>query len=210
MMQLRHSTVPPRLTIDLEAAIESQKTKIPSLWKRSTLQHRILWTVVTKWTLLWFKVFVLMTVLVHRHHQQAELQNQESLTFHKLGATLTCWCLVSLSDSFLKKPQSLLCHYFDVAFLVKILLLCVQVVQFLVQWLNEQLEILRKSLGIAVFPEPTLSRADVVQHILDFVAVRLPNAVHEDWVLYENHILVRLASILLMLLPLPRARFASW
>ena len=32
-MQLTASPVPPKLTIDLEAAIESQKTKIPSLSK---------------------------------------------------------------------------------------------------------------------------------------------------------------------------------
>ena len=60
------------------------------------------------------------------------------------------------------------CHYSDV---VEVLLLFVEVVQFLVQWLIEQLEILQTSLNIAVFPEPILSTA-VVQRILDFVVAQ--------------------------------------
>ena len=59
--------------------------------------------------------------------------------------------------------------------------LLVEVDQFLVQWLNQQLEILQTFLNIAVFPERILSSADVAQHILDlFVAKRLPRVVHED------------------------------
>ena len=38
----------------------------------------------------------------------------------------------------------------------------------MVQWLNEQLEILEKIRAIAVSPTPILSSADVVQRFLDF------------------------------------------
>ena len=63
---------------------------------------------------------------------------------------------------------------------MEVLLPCVEVDQFLVQRLVEQLEI-PASLDIAVFPEPILSSADVVQRILDFVvAQRLPCVVHGD------------------------------
>ena len=47
----------------------------------------------------------------------------------------------------------------DVPLLVEILLLIVEFDQFLVQRLIEQLEILRASPDIAVFPEPILSSA---------------------------------------------------
>ena len=50
--------------------------------------------------------------------------------------------------------------------LVKILLLFVEVNQFLVQRLVEQLEILQASLDKGVFLEPILSNAAVVWHIL--------------------------------------------
>ena len=80
----------------------------------------------------------------------------------------------------------------------------VEVDQFLVQRLIEQLQILQTSLGIAVFPKPILSSADVVQHLLGFVvAKRLPRAVLEDSVLYVSRTIAHLASILLMLLPSP-------
>ena len=49
------------------------------------------------------------------------------------------------------------------------LLLSVEVGQFLVQRLIEQLEIRKASLDIAVFLEPTLFCADVVQRAIDFV-----------------------------------------
>ena len=52
--------------------------------------------------------------------------------------------------------------------LVEVLLLFVEVFQFLVQWLNERLEILQTILGIVVSHEPILSSDDVVQRVLDF------------------------------------------
>ena len=83
-----------------------------------------------------------------------------------------------MSESLIIEHQLLLCHYCDVVLPVKVLLLFVEVDQFLVQWLNEQLNILRTSVDIAVFPEPILSSADGVQHFLDFVvARRLPRVV---------------------------------
>ena len=62
----------------------------------------------------------------------------------------------------------LLFHYFDVVPFVRVLLLFVEVDQFLVQQPIEQFDILQTFFDIAVFPEPILSSADVVQHILDF------------------------------------------
>ena len=76
--------------------------------------------------------------------------------------------------------KNLLCHHCDVVHIVEVLLPSVEVDQLLVQRSIEQLEI-QASLDIAVFPEPILSSADVVQRILDFVvAERLPCVVHED------------------------------
>ena len=49
--------------------------------------------------------------------------------------------------------------------------LFVEVDQFLVPRLIEQLEILQASLDIAVFPETSLSSADAVQRILDSCCV---------------------------------------
>ena len=72
-----------------------------------------------------------------------------------------------LSDSLITDYQMLLCHFGDVVLLVEVLLLFVEVDQFLVQRLIEQLEILQTSLDIAVFPKPILSSADAVQRILD-------------------------------------------
>ena len=74
----------------------------------------------------------------------------------------------SLSDSLNGRVSNLVVHFCDVALLVEVMLLFVEVDQFLVQRLIEQLEILRTSLDIAVFPERNLSSSDVVQHILDF------------------------------------------
>ena len=92
----------------------------------------------------------------------------------------------------------MLCHYCDVVLLGEVLLLFVEVYQFLVQRLIEQFEILQTSLDIVVFPEPILSSADVVQRILDsVVAKRLPCAVLEDSVLHVSRILAHLASTLL-------------
>ena len=55
-----------------------------------------------------------------------------------------------LSDSSKIEHQILLCQYCDVVHLVEVELLFVEVDQFLVQWLIEQLEILQTSLDIAV------------------------------------------------------------
>ena len=60
----------------------------------------------------------------------------------------------------------------------------------------EQFEIIQTFLDIAVFPEPILSNADVVQRIVGFVvAKRLPRVVLEDSVLYAGRIIAHLASI---------------
>ena len=68
----------------------------------------------------------------------------------------------------------------------------------------EQLKILQTSLDFTVFPEPILSSADVVQHILDFVvAKRLPRVVIEGPVLYVSRELAHPVSMLLVLTPLP-------
>ena len=55
------------------------------------------------------------------------------------------------------------------------------------------------SLDTAAFREPILSSADVVQRVVENCCL-----VHENWVLYVNHVLVRLSSILLLSLPLPK------
>ena len=89
-------------------------------------------------------------------------------------------------------------------FLVGVLPLFVEVDQFLVHQPIEQLEILETFLSLAGFPEPILSSADVVQHILDVVvAKRLPRVLLEDSDLYVGRILAHPAHLLLMLLPLP-------
>ena len=59
--------------------------------------------------------------------------------------------------------QILLWRYFAVVLLAEFLLLFVEVVQFLVQWPNGQVEILQTFLDIAVSPEPILSSADVAR-----------------------------------------------
>ena len=74
-----------------------------------------------------------------------------------------------LSESLVIDHQFSLCHCCGVVLLVEVLLLFVEVDQFLVQRLIEQLEILRTFVDIAVFPEQVLSSADVVQRIVDFV-----------------------------------------
>ena len=74
-----------------------------------------------------------------------------------------------LSDPFMTEPHILLCHYFDIVLLVEVLLLSVVVDKFLAHRLIQQLEILQTSLDNAVFPEPILPSADVVQRIPDFV-----------------------------------------
>ena len=57
--------------------------------------------------------------------------------------------------------------------------------QLLVQQPTGQFEILQSFLDIAAFPEPVLSSADPVQHILNFVVVkRLPRVVLGDSVMY--------------------------
>ena len=110
-----------------------------------------------------------------------------------------------MSNSLIKESRILLCHCVGVVFLVEVLLPFVEVDQFLVQRLIEQLKVLQTSLDIAVFPEPIVSSADVTQRSLDFVAAeRLPSVVHEDSVLYVSHVLARLVSILLKSLPSPK------
>ena len=54
----------------LEAKIESQKAV--KVFKEIKKQHMTLWTIGMKSTSIRFKVSVLMTVLAHRYHQQAE------------------------------------------------------------------------------------------------------------------------------------------
>ena len=79
-----------------------------------------------------------------------------------------------------------------------VLLLFLDVDQFLVQRLTDQFWILQTSLDIVVFPEPILSSADDVQRILGLVvARRLPRVVLEDTVMYVFRIIAHLASILL-------------
>ena len=51
---------------------------------------------------------------------------------------------------------------------MEVLLLFVEVFQFLFQWLNERLEILQTILDVVVSHEPILSSVDVVQRVLDF------------------------------------------
>ena len=98
----------------------------------------------------------------------------------------------------------LLYHYCDALLLASGLPLFVEVDQLPVQQPTVQFEILQTFLDIVVFPHPILSSAEVVQHILDFVVPkRLPRVVLEDSVLYVSRPIVHLASILLILLPLP-------
>ena len=75
---------------------------------------------------------------------------------------MMCWSsdvlgfrgIPGLSESLiLIEHQIVLCHCSDVVLLVEVLLLIVEVEQFLVQRLIEQLEILQTSLDGAVFPE---------------------------------------------------------
>ena len=75
------------------------------------------------------------------------------------------WRIPSLPDSFVIEPQMLLLQYFGYVLLVRVLPLFDEVAQFLVQQPIEQFEILHTFLDIAASPEPTLSSADVVQHI---------------------------------------------
>ena len=70
---------------------------------------------------------------------------------------------------------------FDVVLLAGVLPLFAEVDHFLVQQLVEQFDMLQTSPEIALFPEPILSNAYVVQRILDVaVAKRLPSVVLED------------------------------
>ena len=59
-----------------------------------------------------------------------------------------------------KKPWLVVCHYCGFVLFFEVLLLFVEVDEFLVQRLIERLEILRTSHDIAVIPEPILSSAD--------------------------------------------------
>ena len=56
-----------------------------------------------------------------------------------------------LSDSLIMEHQMLLSHYYDVVLLVEVQLFCVEVDQFPVQRLIEQLEVLRIFFEFAVF-----------------------------------------------------------
>ena len=97
-------------------------------------------------------------------------------------AGLLLYCIrgmPNLSDSLITEHQVCLCHYLDVALLVEVLLF-VKIDHVLVQMIG-RLEILQKSPDTAVFPEPVLSNANVVQRILDsFVAQCLPSVMLED------------------------------
>ena len=57
-----------------------------------------------------------------------------------------------LSDALCVEPQILLCHCCDVVLLVGVLPLSVEVDQFLGQSQIERIEIIKKSIDIAVFP----------------------------------------------------------
>ena len=73
----------------------------------------------------------------------------------------------------------LLCHFCDVALLVEVRLLFVKVAHLLVQQPIEQFD--HQFLVVALFHEPILSSAGVVQSIIDRdVALRLPGVVLED------------------------------
>ena len=85
----------------------------------------------------------------------------------ELFADFVMSCIHGIQD-FSDSENLLLCRC-DLVLLVEVLLLSVEVDQFLVQLLIELLEILQASLDVAVFPEPILSSADVVQRMLDFV-----------------------------------------
>ena len=98
----------------------------------------------------------------------------------------------------------MLCHCCVVVLLVEIHHLFVQVDQLLVLQPFGQFEILRTSLEIAVFSEPILSCADIVQHTLDCVAAkRLPRAMLEDSSVNLIQLTAHLASLLMMLPPIP-------
>ena len=110
-----------------------------------------------------------------------------------------------LSESSTTVPQILLCHYCDFV-LLGVILLFVEVDQFLVQQLIEHFVILETSLDIDLFPEPILSSADVVQRTLDsVVAKRPPRFVLESSVLYVSRVLAHIASKLQRQRPLPKA-----
>ena len=98
----------------------------------------------------------------------------------------------------------MLCHCCVVVLLVEIHHLFVQVDQLLVLQPIGQIEILRTSLEIDVFPEPILSCAAVVQHTLDCVAAkRLPRAILEDSSVSVNRLTAHLVSLLMMSPPMP-------
>ena len=98
----------------------------------------------------------------------------------------------------------MLCHCCAVVLLVEVHHLFVQVDQHLVVEQIGQFEILRTSLEIAVFSEPILSCSDVVQRTLDCVAAkRLPRAMLEDSGVNVIRLTAHLASLLLMLPPIP-------
>ena len=108
-----------------------------------------------------------------------------------------------MSDSRAKEPQHVLCHCCVVVLLVEINHLFVQVDQLLVLQPIGQFEILRTSLEIALFCEPILSCADVVQHTLHCVAAkRIPRAMIEDSSVNVIRPTAHVAS-LLMLPPTP-------
>ena len=81
-----------------------------------------------------------------------------------------------LSDTLIVQPHFLLCHYCDVVLLVEVLLGFAEIDPFLVQQPIEQFEILQTSLDVAVFPQPILSTADEVQHILGFCGFEASSA----------------------------------
>ena len=113
--------------------------------------------------------------------------------------------IAGLSESLIIGPRILLCHFCGVVLLVEALLLFVEVDQFLVQRLTEQLEILQRISILLSFCKPILSSADEVQRILDFVvAKRLPRVVLEDSALHVSRRIAHLASILLVLRSLPK------
>ena len=85
---------------NISCATESHQRPWGKDWKsqvwdstssKTLTDNRILWTVGMKSASHRFKVSVSMKVLRRRHHPSAELRNQQSVTFHKLAVTLSCF-----------------------------------------------------------------------------------------------------------------------
>ena len=132
-----------------------------------------------------------------------QLHKFRSATDESLAVLPKSWICgnPALPDSLIVEFLFLLCHYWDVVRLVRVLPLFGKVDQILAQQPIEQFEILQAALDIAVFPQPILFSADV---FLFFVVAKRPRAVLENSFLYVSRMIAHLASILLMLLSFPK------